>query len=126
MNDNRNLERDVASVFAETAPSRGPDDLLENVFLTTGPMRPRPRWLARIKEPSMRYTNSVAVGSPTARVVAIMVATLLIAITVAGAGIAGSRLLAADGDIVVDPGGDGTVTTITAAVAMAEDGDPSW
>ncbi len=71
----------------------------------------------------MRISSHLAVGSPTARVVAIMVATLLIAITVAGAGIAGSRLLAAEGDIIVDPSGDGTVTTITAAVAMADDGD---
>jgi parallel beta-helix repeat protein len=123
MNDDRYLERDVASVFAETAPSREPDDLLENVFLTTGPMRPRPRWLARIKEPPMRYTNSVAVGSPTARIVAIMVATLLITLMVAGAGVAGSRLLAADGTIVVDQSGGGDYTTITEAVAVAEDGD---
>ena len=123
MNDDRNFDRDVASVFAETAPSRSPDDLLENVFLTTGSMRPRPRWLARIKEPPMRYSDSVAVGSPTARVVAVMVATLLITLMLAGAGIAGSRLLAADGAIVVDQSGNGDFTTISAAVEAAVAGD---
>jgi parallel beta-helix repeat protein len=71
----------------------------------------------------MRLSSSLAVGSPMARVAAIVVATLLLAATVAGAGVAGSRLLAADGPIVVDPDGNGTVTTITEAVAMAVDGD---
>lgn len=70
----------------------------------------------------MRSNSRLAVGSPTARVVAIMVATILLAITVAGAGIAGQRLLAA-GPIVVAQDGSGTVDTITAAVAMASDGD---
>jgi len=122
MNDDRRFERDVASVFAETAPPRGPDDLLENVFLTTGPMRPRPRWLARIKEPPMRYTNSIAVGSPTARVAAVLVATLLLIVAVAGAGAAGSRLLAA-GPIVVAQDGSGAFTTINEAIDEAQDGD---
>jgi hypothetical protein len=71
----------------------------------------------------MRTSSGLAVGSPMARVAAILVATLLLAITIAGAGIAGSRLLAADGAIVVDQGGEGTVATITEAVAMADDGD---
>jgi parallel beta-helix repeat protein len=52
-----------------------------------------------------------------------MVATLLLALTVAGAGIAGSRLLAADGTIVVAQDGSGTYATITEAVAAANDGD---
>ena len=53
----------------------------------------------------------------------------LVAIIAAGQ-LAGSALgataqdgAAADGAIVVDPSGDGTVTTITEAVAMAADGD---
>jgi parallel beta-helix repeat protein len=71
----------------------------------------------------MRTSSNLAVGSPIARVAAIMVATLLLALMVAGAGIAGSRLLAADGSIVVDQSGNGTVTNIIDAVAMAEDGD---
>ena len=57
----------------------------------------------------MRISISLAVGSPTARVAAIMVATLLLALMVAGAGIAGTRLLAADAAIVVAQDGSGTV-----------------
>ena len=41
----------------------------------------------------MRISSHLAVGSPTARVAAIMVATLLLVLAVAGAGIAGSQLV---------------------------------
>lgn len=72
----------------------------------------------------MRTDSKLAVGSPTVRVAAIMVATLLLAMLVAGAGVAGQRLLAADdGTIVVAQDGSGTVDTIADAVAMAKDGD---
>jgi len=123
MNDDRNLERKIASTYEEIAPPREPRGLLDDILLTTSHTRQRPSWLALIKESPMRISSSIAVGSPTARVAAIMVATLLLAIMVAGAGVAGSRLLAADGPIVVDKSGNGTVETITAAVAIAADGD---
>ena len=71
----------------------------------------------------MRTNSRLAVGSPTMRVAAIMVATLLAALMVVGAGVAGSQLLAAAGPIVVDQSGGGDYTTITEAVAAAEDGD---
>lgn len=71
----------------------------------------------------MRTSSRVAVGSPTARVAAIVIATLLLAVTLAGAGIAGSRLLAADGPLVVDPADPGAYQTISDAVAAAVDGD---
>ena len=65
--------------------------------------------------------------SPSARrrsgIAAILAATILLVAAVAGAGIAGARLLAADGTIVVDPSGNGTTTTIQDALAMADDGD---
>jgi F-box protein 11 len=123
MNDDRNLERAIVSTYEETAPSREPRGLLDDVLLTTSHTRQRPSWLALIKESPMRLSSSLAVGSPTVRVAAILVATLLITLMVAGAGVAGSRLLAADGAIVVDQNGGGDFTTITEAVAEAEDGD---
>ena len=42
---------------------------------------------------------------------------------IAGAGLAGTRLLAADGSIVVDQSGGGDFATIAEAVAAATDGD---
>jgi len=123
MNDERSFERFVADHIAEQGGLPMPDDFYDDIDAYTSRHRQPPRWLAFIKEPPMRISSSLAVGSPTVRVAAIIAATLLITLMVAGAGVAGSRLLAADGTIVVDPSGDGTVTTITEAVAMAEDGD---
>ena len=72
----------------------------------------------------MRISSTLAVGSPTARVAAILAATLLIGDDLDRcAGIAGSRLLAADGAIVVDQSGHGDYTTVSEAVAAAIDGD---
>ncbi|MFV2063829.1 MAG: right-handed parallel beta-helix repeat-containing protein [Chloroflexota bacterium] len=123
MNDDARPERIFADGLHGTAPSRAPDRLRTQIRTQTSQLRPRPRWLALIKESPMRINSSLAVGSPTARVAAIVVATLLLALMVAGAGIAGSRLLAADGTIVVDQAGGGDYTTIGAAVDAAEDGD---
>jgi len=124
MIDERSFERFVAGHVADpSAAVRLPDGFFDDMHATASRTGQRPEWLALIKEPPMRTNSHLVVGSPIARVAAIMVATLLLALMVAGAGIAGSRLLAADGTIVVDPDGSGTVTTITEAVAMAEDGD---
>ena len=92
MNDDTRQGRDVASFFAATAPSRSPDTLLDDVFLTTGQMRPRPRWLAILKEPPMRISTRVAVGSPTYRLAAVVVLTLLLAVA-ATAGVIGAASL---------------------------------
>jgi hypothetical protein len=71
----------------------------------------------------MRISSRVAVGSPTARVSAVLATTLLIAILGVGALVAGAAYLAGSGPIVVAQDGSGTYTTITEAVAAAEDGD---
>lgn len=70
----------------------------------------------------MRTNSRTTVGSPTMRVAAILAATLLLALALAAAGVAGQRLLAA-GPIVVATDGSGDYTTIQAAVVAAEDGD---
>ena len=123
MNEQSAFERIVADSVTSVGVPAPTDDAVERTISRAGQTRQRPRWLALIKEPPMRVSSNVAVGSPTVRVAAVLVATLLLALLVAGAGVAGSRLLAADGSIVVDQSGDGTTRTITEAVAMAEDGD---
>lgn len=124
MNEQRSFERRFADrMEAERGSTQLPDAFYDDFRLQARDARQRPRWLALIKEPPMRISSSLAVGSPMARVVAITIATLLLALLAVGAGIAGTRLLAADDAIVVAQDGSGTVTTITEAVAMAEDGD---
>ena len=71
----------------------------------------------------MRTNSRLAVGSPTMRVAAIMVATLLLAVAIAAAGVAGKQILAADGPIVVAQDGSGDYITITEAIEAAVDGD---
>ena len=123
MNDEVRLERLFADGLHELAPRRAPDRLRTTIKAETGETRPRARWLALIKEPTMRTNNRVAVGSPTARVAAIMAATLLALMMIIGAGVAGAQLLAANGPIIVDASGGGDFTTIAAAVEEAADGD---
>lgn len=123
MNDNARFEPLFVDGLHDLAPARAPDRLRTQVKSETSSVRPRPRWLALIKEPPMRTNSRLAVGSPTARVAAIAAATLLLVSLVIGASFAGARIFGADGPIVVDQSGGGDYTTITEAVAAASDGD---
>lgn len=123
MSTDHRLERLLTEVLDAGAPPRPPDRLEPETLRALRRVRRWPRWLALLKESPMRTNSHLAVGSPTARVAVIVVATLLLALTIAGAGIAGSRLLAADGAIIVAPDGSGHYTSIQEAVAAAEDGD---
>lgn len=71
----------------------------------------------------MRTNSRLAVGSPIARVAAVAVAMLLATVLVVGAGIAGARIFAATGPIIVDQSGNGHYNTITEALGAAQDGD---
>ena len=93
MNTDSDLQRQVTSVFADAAPSGYPDELLARVLTTTSRARPRPGWLANIKEPPMRYPARVAVGSPTFRLASILALTLALILAAAGAVVAGASLL---------------------------------
>ncbi len=123
MNHDVRHERLFAEALHDIAPARAPDRLRTMVKAESSSTRPRPRWLALIKEPPMRMNSRLAVGSPTARLAAIAVATLLLVSLVIGASFAGARIFGADGPIVVDGAGNGDYTTITEAVANAVDGD---
>ena len=122
MNDHR-LEHEIRTALDEHAPMLPPNHLLHTFEFSARRTRRTPRWLALIKESPMRTNSHLAVGSPTARVAAILVATMLLAVSLAAAGVAGQQLLAAGGPIVVAQDGSGEYTTITDAVAAAADGD---
>jgi parallel beta-helix repeat protein len=125
MNEERSFERFVAdNVAGQAGGIPLPDDFYDDMHTYATTTRQRPRWLAFIKEPPMRSNSRVAVGSPTVRVIAVTIATLLLAVALVGAGIAGQRLLAADAaEIVVNHDGSGDYITINEAVAAAQDGD---
>ena len=123
MNHERDFERRVTEVFDGTAPSRGPDDLLEGVFAVTESTRSRPRWRARLTERPMRYDSTIVSGSPMVRTAMLLAATMLLVLTLAGAAIAGAQLLGRGQTYVVDPDGSADFTTIGQAVDVAVDGD---
>ena len=102
MNDDRSFERLVADNLAGMGGMPMNDEFYDDIDAYASRHRQPRRWLALIKESPMRTNSKLAVGSPTARVAAIMAATLLLAVALAAAGVAGQRLLAADGPIVVD------------------------
>ena len=107
MDEHRDLERRVAAWIADEGAGTPPARVLEEILTTTSRTRPRPRWLALMKEPPMRISSHVAVGSPTARLATIAVATLLLALMAGGAVVAGATLLAGPGVIVVAQDGSG-------------------
>jgi hypothetical protein len=92
MNDRRSFERLFADrMNAEPGSPRLPDAFYDDFRHRAGEMRQRPRWLAIIKEPPMRHTSRVVVGSPTARVAALTAATLLLGLVATGAFVAGAQ-----------------------------------
>ena len=123
MNDHVELERTVAEHIANEGVSPPADAFYDELITRAHQSGQRPEWLALIRERPMRTNSHLAVGSPTARVAAVLAATFLLAVALAAAGVAGRQLLAADGAIIVDQSGNGTTTTIAAAVEMAQDGD---
>ncbi len=123
MNGQRAFERIVARSIESTGVPQPSDDAVERTIASVSRRRQRPRWLALIKEPPMRTGSHLAVGSPTARVAAIVAATLMASVMLVSASLAGAELLAGDRSIVVDQSGDGDFTSITEAVEAAGDGD---
>ncbi len=123
MNEQTDFERLVADQLASVGTGMPPESAITETIARAGGTRRLPEWLAYLKEPPMRTNSHLAVGSPTVRVVAIMAATMLLALALAAAGAGAQRLLAADDPIVVAQDGSGDYTTIAEAVVAAVDGD---
>lgn len=123
MNDHVDFERLVAGHIADEGATPPSDAFYDELFTRAAQKGPRPEWLAIIKEPPMHSNSRLAVGSPTVRVVAILVATVLLAVSLAAAGAGIQRLFAAEGPIIVAQDGSGHHATIQAAIDAATDGD---
>ena len=103
MNDDARLERIFSDALAESAPSRAPDRLRADIKHTVSQTRPRPRWLATLREAPMHTLSTATVGSSTARratapplrLAWLLLIALLALALVAGGLIVGSRLFQA-------------------------------
>src|SRR5262245_49761969 len=94
MNDTNRFERFLADRFAEAERVAAPAGSVEDILTAARQMRPVPRWLATLKEPPMRISSRVAVGSPPARITAFVVILLTVSLLTAGGAVVGSTLLA--------------------------------
>jgi dipeptidyl aminopeptidase/acylaminoacyl peptidase len=115
MSGTSDLERSVRLVLDRSAPTVPPDELLARVLSDTGRSRPRPAWLADLKEPPMRHSARVTIGSPTARILAVLALTTALGLIGAGAVALGASLVPSpqqpppatlDGLIAYDRDGD--------------------
>jgi Tol biopolymer transport system component len=89
MSDDVRLERLLADVLADAAPTRAPSQLVPDILVAASRARRRPRWLALATERPMRRDTEVLVGSPMMRlawmvVLALLLAALAVATLVAG------------------------------------------
>jgi hypothetical protein len=92
MSEERSFERFVADHVAGTAgDARLPDDFYDDIHSIVSRTRRRPDWLALIKEPPMRIDSTLGVGSPIARVAAIVITTLLLTLLSIGALVVGAQ-----------------------------------
>jgi dipeptidyl aminopeptidase/acylaminoacyl peptidase len=83
-NDDR-FEQLLADMLADVAPTRQPDRLIPEILRAARRERRWPRWLALIKEPPMRISSRVAVGSPTLRLASVMALTMALVLAAAAA-----------------------------------------
>jgi nitrous oxidase accessory protein NosD len=120
--DDVRFGRMLEELLLDSAPVRAPARLRPDIASATRPARQRPRWLVLMRESPMRLPSGVAVGSPTLRLVYLLTLALLLTVVVTAAGVAGASLLPGSA-IIVAQDGSGTVTTITDAIAIAQDGD---
>lgn len=93
MTTDDHFERLLADVLAGMAPSREPDRLIPEILRAARRVRRRPRWLALIKEPPMRISSRVAVGSPPIRRAVVVMLTAILVVLTAGAFVAGASPL---------------------------------
>lgn len=90
MIDDPHTERSITDLLADSAPARAPARLRTDIRCIARSNRQRRRWIALLKEPPMRLSNRVAVGSPMARLAAVAVTSLALVVAIAGGVIAGA------------------------------------
>jgi hypothetical protein len=113
------FERLLGDVLADAAPVREPDRLVPEILRAARRVHRWPRWLALIKEPPMRFSSRVAVGSPTLRLASIMALTLALVLALGAAVAVGASLLPSPVPHLPPPFGPAT----NGAMAYAQGGD---
>lgn len=90
MSARNDLDRTLAAWLDTQAPPAAPGGLVESVLAATRESRPLPAWRAMLSTPAMRAPAHVLVGSPTLRLVRVLVLVSALASLVAAGGLIGS------------------------------------
>jgi parallel beta-helix repeat protein len=122
MTDQR-FEQLLHDILDDETPMRAPERLVPETQRAARRVHRQPTWLAMLRARPMRVSRRVVVGSPLQRSLAMGVALLLLALVTVGTVVVGSWLVTGPRTIVVDPGGNGHATTVTAGIALANGGD---
>jgi hypothetical protein len=93
MNNDVRSGHPLGEVLGDSAPSRAPERLRRDVFSAIDQVQPRPRWLALMKEPPMRLSSRVAIGSPAVRLTYLIALGALVVMLAAGGVVAGASLV---------------------------------
>jgi eukaryotic-like serine/threonine-protein kinase len=96
MSTNLPFERRLATWMADEAASGVPVGAIDEAISVTSRMRPRPRWLALLRESPMRTNSLVVVGSPTRRLAFALAALALTAVALVAGALLLTRPAAAD------------------------------
>lgn len=114
MNHDARVEPLIEDLLVEIAPSRAPDRLRTGIASLTSRARQRPRWLASIKEPPMRYRTHLVVGSPTLRLASVLAVASALLLALAGAIVVGAT---------PPPGPEVVAPVRNGLIAFASNGD---
>ncbi|MEA2675139.1 MAG: tripartite motif-containing protein 71, partial [Chloroflexota bacterium] len=96
MSTTQSFERQLASWMADEAAIGVPAGVIDEALSVTGRLRPRPRWLALLRETPMQTKSRVLVGSPTRRVAIALIALLAALAAVAVGAYLLNQIAAAD------------------------------
>jgi hypothetical protein len=119
MTSDASLERLLVAVLADEAAVGDGEVAIDRILTVTRGQRPRPRWLALLKEPPMRTTAALQAGSSGLRRGLILVAALALVLVGMLVVSAGSSLLRTPGPSLPPPFG----IAANGRLVFAHDGD---
>jgi hypothetical protein len=125
MSDDLRLERLLADVLADAAPTRVPDQLVPDILAASRRTRRRPRWLALAVQRPMRLDAQVVVGSPTRRLAYLLILALLMTLLAVSALVVGGIVRPPELAVVVVPSPTSELPRATASARPTEPTTPA-
>jgi len=100
MNDRLTFERLLSAYAADQTRGLATEQVTQDILVATAGLRPEPRWLALLKEPTMHSQTRVAAGLPGRRLLVLAAAAALLIALLGTAALVGSTLLRSSPGVV--------------------------